>query len=83
MKRFLVVLALIVVIVVGLSFYLGWWSFTSDSTDHKGHLTVTVDKDKIQEDKKKALEKVQDLEHQVKEKAAGTETSKDPSAAAP
>ena len=48
--------------------YLGWF-----------HLTV--DKDKFQEDKQKALEKVQDLGHQVKDKAAvPTEKSKDQAA---
>jgi hypothetical protein len=78
MKRFLVVLVLVGVSVVGLSFYLGWWTLTSDSADGKGHITVTVDKDKVQADKKKALEEMKTLEYKVKDKvAAPTDTSKD------
>jgi uncharacterized protein HemX len=68
MKRLLSVLVLVVAGVVGLGFYLGWFQVASDSADHKIHITATVDKDKFQEDEKKALEKVQDLGHQVKDK---------------
>jgi hypothetical protein len=78
MKRLLCVLVLIVAGIVGLGFYQGWCQLASDSSDHKIHITATVDKDKFQEDEKKALEKVHDLGHQVKEKAVvPTEKSKD------
>jgi len=78
MKRLLRVLILIVAGVAGLSFHQGWFHFASDSSDHKVHITATVDKDKFQEDEKKAMEEVQHLGHQVKEKAAApTEKSKD------
>jgi len=57
MKRTLIVLAVIVVIATGLSFYMGWFHLSSGSDDNNAHITVTVDKDQIQEDK----DKVQDL----------------------
>jgi hypothetical protein len=69
MKRLLCVLVLLVAGVVGLGFYQGWCQLASDSSDRKIHITATVDKDKFQEDEKKALEKIHDLRHQVKEKA--------------
>lgn len=69
MKGMFIALVLVVAVVVGLGFYRGWWNFASESTDTKVHLNVTVDKDKIQEDKKNALGKVQDFGHQVNDKA--------------
>jgi Na+/H+ antiporter NhaB len=69
MKRFLI---LAVLILVGLAFYLKWVRVASSSTDGKSGVTVTVDKDKIKEDERKAREKVQDLGHDVKDKAAAS-----------
>jgi hypothetical protein len=78
MKHFLAVLILLVAVVVGLGLYRGWWSLASNSTDTKVHLDVTVDKDRIQKDKKNALEEVQDFGHQMKDKtSAPTEESTD------
>lgn len=78
MSRLFILFVLIVVGVVGLGFYRGWWRFASDSTGTKVHLNVTVDKDKIQEDKQEALEKVQDLRQELYDKVTtGTEESKD------
>ena len=59
MIRVLLVLALIVAVVAGLGFYLGWFHFSSGSDDRKTHITVSVDK-------------VQDLGHQEKDKVATT-----------
>ena len=58
MNRLLVVLGLIVVCVIAAGFYFGYFQVGSDSTDGKTHITLTVDQKKIQEDEKKALEKV-------------------------
>ena len=63
MKRFLVVLTLIVAGVLGLAFYMGWVGFTTDSTSGKLNITFMVDRDKIKEDEQKALEKVHGKEH--------------------
>ena len=59
MNRLLIVLALIVAVVIGLGFYMGYFHFNSDSTDGTSHITFTVEQKKIQEDERKALEKLQ------------------------
>ena len=61
MIRMLLVLVLIVAVVAGLGFYMGWFHFSSGSDDNNAHVTVSVDKGQIQEDKDKAVDKVQDL----------------------
>jgi len=61
MARMLLVLALIVAVVAGLGYYRGWFHFSSGSDDQKAIVTVSVDKDQIQEDKDKAVDKVQNL----------------------
>jgi plastocyanin domain-containing protein len=71
MSRLLVVIVLLVAGVVGLGFYQGWFRL---SRDEETNVTITVDKEKIQEDK----EKVQGLGHKGKEKtAAPTDKAKD------
>jgi len=72
MKGALLVLALILAGVVGLGFYLGWFHFSSGSDDKNAHITVSLDKDQIQKDKDKAVDKVQDLGQQAKDKVATT-----------
>jgi len=71
MKRLLFVLVLLVAGVVGLGFYQRWFSIGSDSADGKGNITLTVDKDKFQEDRKTAQEKAQDVGHKIKDKVVG------------
>ena len=61
MARMLLALVLIVAVVAGLGFYKGWFHFSSGSDGKNAHVTVSVDKDQIQEDKDKAVDKVQDL----------------------
>ncbi len=80
MKRFFVLVLVLVVGIVGLGFYLGWFQFSTGGTDEKPNLTLTVDKDKIEKDKKKAEEELQKAGQAVKEKiGSGTEKSKDDS----
>ena len=62
MNRILIVLVLIVAGAIGLGYYLGWFRFDSEKTDGQTHITLTVDQKKIQEDEKKAVEKVQGRE---------------------
>lgn len=71
MKAFLFVLVLVVAGGIGLAFFREWLSVASDHDDDKSNLTFSVDTDKMQEDKKTAIAKVQDFGHQVKDKAAG------------
>ena len=67
--RFLIVLVLIAAVVAGVGFYRGWFHLTSDRAADKSNVTLTVDKDKIQADKQKAVDKVQDLGHQARDQA--------------
>jgi hypothetical protein len=73
MKRIVFLLVLLVAVVGGVGFYLGWFTLTTQTTaDGKSNVTVTVDKDKIKEDKEKAKDKAKELGHDVKDKAAET-----------
>jgi len=54
-------LIVLILIVAGLGLYRGWFRFTSNTSVDKPTVTVTVDKDKIQQDKNEAEKKVQDL----------------------
>jgi hypothetical protein len=71
MKRLLVLLVLIAIGVVGLGFYRGWFRVGSENADGKSNVTLSVDKEKFQEDRKEAVADVQGLGHQAKEKVAG------------
>jgi hypothetical protein len=72
MARMLLALALIVTVVAGLGFYMGWFHFSSGSDANSAHVTVSMDKGQIREDKDKAVDKVQDLGQQAKDKIAAT-----------
>jgi len=72
MTRMLLALVLIVAVVASLGFYMGWFHFSSGSDGNSAHITVSMDKDQIQEDKDKAVEKVQDLGQQAKDKVETT-----------
>lgn len=61
--RFLLVLVLIAAGILGLGFYRGWFQFTSVGSADKTTVTVTVDKDKIKEDKNDTEKKLLDLKH--------------------
>ncbi len=58
MTRMLLALALIVTVVAGLGFYMGWFHFSSGSDGNSAHVTVSMDKGQIREDKDKAVDKV-------------------------
>ncbi len=70
MKTLLVVLVLLAAGFVGLGFYRGWFSITSDGADAKSHVTLSVDKDKMRQDENTAIGKAQGLGHKVKDTAA-------------
>jgi predicted negative regulator of RcsB-dependent stress response len=82
MKTFVIGLVLILAGIVGLSFWRGWIQFTSDKAADKPSVTLTVDKEKIQDDKNKAVGTAQDLGRQAKDKAtAATQKAKNQEAA--
>lgn len=62
MNRLFIVLGLIIVCVIGLGFYFGYFQLGWDSTDGATHITLTINQNKIQGDEKKAVEKVQGRE---------------------
>jgi hypothetical protein len=63
MIRFLGMLVVLSVLVVGIGYYRGW--FRASSIDNNGHDTIklTLDKDKLNQDKASAQQQVQDLTH--------------------
>jgi hypothetical protein len=71
MNRFIVVLVLVAIGIVGVGFYQGWFHVGSEKADGKSTVTLSVDKDKFQEDKKTAVEDMQGVERRIKEKVAG------------
>ena len=71
MKAFLVVLVLLVVGAVGFAFYEGRFHLSTDNADHKPSVTIDVDKNKFDADKKK----VEDLGNK-KDAAGPTEKAK-------
>jgi flagellar basal body-associated protein FliL len=72
MARMFFALVLIVAVVAGLGFYMGWFHFSSGSDGNSAHVTVSMDKGQIQEDKDKAVDKVQDLGEQAEDKVETT-----------
>jgi cell division protein FtsX len=71
MRGFFIVLVVLVAAVIGVGFYQGWFAFSSDTAGSKTNVTVTVDKEKIEQDKEKATEKVQELGQKAKEQTGG------------
>lgn len=72
MKRIVVALLLLVVGVVALGFYQGWFHFSTEQAGDKSSMTFTVDQDKIRKDKDQAMEKVQGAGESIKEKTGST-----------
>jgi hypothetical protein len=70
MGRYLALLVLLVAGVVGVGFYLGWFHLATDRTNQKTNITITVDQGKIQGDKEKAKERIQDVGEKVKKRVA-------------
>jgi len=78
MKQFAIFVVLVVACIAGVGFYRGWFHVASDTDAAKRNVTFTADPTKIKEDEKKVVDKVQDLGHRVKDKAAApTDKSKD------
>jgi predicted negative regulator of RcsB-dependent stress response len=68
MKALVFVLVLLLVGIVGLGFYQGWFTLSVNNADHQPSATFTMDKDKIHEDEQKAKDKVQGVKQEAKEK---------------
>lgn len=70
MSRLLTVLVLVAVGVIGLGFYLGWFSFSSTRTGDKVDVNVTIDQEKMRQDKEGVRKKAQEVEQKVKERVS-------------
>jgi len=75
MNRIVIVLLLLVIGVVALGFYQGWFHFSTGQAGDKSSMTITVDQDKIRKDKDQAVEKTQEAGQSIKEKT-GSATEK-------
>ena len=59
--RFVAIIVVFGAVIAGVGFDRGWFHVTSDGSPGETAVTVTVDKEKIQQDKNDAQKKVQDL----------------------
>lgn len=56
---------LLLLVVVGGAFYLGWFTFTTDNSGETEHVNIVIDKAKIRQDEAKALQRLHAYEQQV------------------
>ncbi len=68
MRQLVVVIVLLLVVIAAVGFYRGWFSLSMDNTNQQPSATITMDKDKIQEDEQMAKDKVQGFGQEAKEK---------------
>lgn len=59
---------LLLVVVVGGAFYLGWFTFTTDNSGQTEHVNIVIDKNKVRQDEARALEKLNSFEQQIETK---------------
>jgi hypothetical protein len=63
---------LLVVVLVGGAFYLGWFTFTTDSSGPTEHVNIAIDKDKVHADEARAIEKLHAYEQQIEAQSQNT-----------
>ena len=68
MRTLMFVMVLLLIGIVGVGFYRGWFQLSTDTTSQKPSATITVDKDKIHADEQTAKDTVQGLRKEAKEK---------------
>ena len=64
MKRFIAVVAVVALLVIGVGFYRGWFAVSSsegDKSSNKVNVNLTVDGDKIEEDAEAVKNKTTEL----------------------
>jgi hypothetical protein len=61
---------LLLVVVVGGAFYLGWFTFTTDNSGQTEHVNIVINKEKVQQDEARALDKLHAYEQQAESRAA-------------
>ena len=60
---------LLLVVFVGGAFYLGWFTFTTDGTGQNEQVHITINKEKVEQDEGRALQKLHSLEQQAESQA--------------
>ena len=70
MARLAFIIILLLAIVIGVGFYVGWFHLSSDRSNGDPNYTVTVDKEKIKADEARANKKLQEMGQEVREKVA-------------
>ena len=68
MRTLFGVVVLLLVVIVGVGFYRGWFQLSTDTANQRPSATITVDKDKIHADEQKAKDEMQGLRQAAKEK---------------
>ena len=68
MRHLVGVAVLVVVVMVGLGLYRGWFQLSTNNAGEKPSATITVDKGKIHADEKKAKEEMHGFGQEAKEK---------------
>ena len=69
MKNLCTLLVLSIIGLAILGYYRDWFQFSSDSADHELTFHLTVDKEKLNEDKEKAKQKLEEGGKILQEKA--------------
>lgn len=72
MRRFLLMLVVLVAVAIGVGFYRGWFQFSPGGGEEKAGPSITVDREKIKADTDKARAKAQEAVQKAKEKFDGT-----------
>jgi hypothetical protein len=60
---------LLLVVLVGGAFYLGWFTFTTDDSGQSEHVNIVIDKNKVHADEARAIEKLHSFEQQAESQA--------------
>lgn len=67
MNRLVRLLVVLVVAVAIVGYYRGWFTLSTDSTGQTTSITITADKEKLQEDRESAQKNVEDLGRKLNE----------------
>jgi hypothetical protein len=79
MKTLFAVAVALVIAIVALGFYRGWFQLSTDPANQSPNATITLDKDKIHEDEQKTKDNLQHFGQKTKEKIGDrTEKVKEP-----
>ena len=69
MRNFLAFLCVFIIAVAGVGYFRGWYDLSSQSTDAEADFHLKVNKGKVGEDAKKAVDTAKDLGGKAVEKA--------------